>query len=292
MKAYIFPGQGSQFKGMGKELFKNPLGKKIFKESDEILGFKISEIMLEGSTEELKKTKVTQPSIFIFSVILSKLLNKSFKPDAVAGHSLGEFSALAAVEGISFSEGLLLVKKRAEAMHDACELTKGTMAAILGMKDKSVEDICNNIKEVVVAANFNCPGQVVISGEFNAVQNTCEKLIKEGAKRAILLPVHGAFHSPLMNSAKKELEKAINNTSFKVPICPIYQNFTSFAETDPGIIKENLINQLTGPVRWNQTIKNMISDGTKKFIETGPGNVLQGLNKKIDINIETVQAGF
>ena len=292
MKAYIFPGQGSQFKGMGKELFKNKLGKKIFKESDEILGFKISEIMLEGSTEELKKTKVTQPSIFIFSVILSKLLNKSFKPDAVAGHSLGEFSALAAVEGISFSEGLLLVKKRAEAMHKACELTKGTMAAILGMKDKCVQDICNNVKGVVVAANFNCPGQVVISGEFNAVQNTCEKLIKKGAKRAVLLPVHGAFHSPLMDSAKNKLEKAINNTSFKAPICPIYQNFTSLAETDPGIIKENLINQLTGPVRWNQTIKNMISDGTKKFVETGPGNVLQGLNKKIDVNIETVKAVF
>lgn len=292
MKVFLFPGQGSQYVGMGKELLKNNSGKKLLDESDEILGFKISDIMTNGSKEALKKTEVTQPSIFIYSVILAKLLNKSFNPGAVAGHSLGELSAIVAAGGISYHEGLNLVKKRAIAMQKACELTKGSMAAILGMNDELIEGICNNIDGIVVAANYNCPGQVVISGELRAVQIACEKLIKNGAKRALILPVSGAFHSPLMNPAKKELEKVIKNTTFKNPICPIYQNFSSLSETDPEIIKENLINQLTGPVRWNQTINNMIKDGAKTFVETGPSQVLQGLNRKINPKIVTDQAVF
>ena len=292
MKVFLFPGQGSQYVGMGKELLKNNSGKKLLDESDEILGFKISDIMTNGSKEALKKTEVTQPSIFIYSVILAKLLNKSFNPGAVAGHSLGEFSAIVAAGGVSYHEGLNLVKKRAIAMQKACELTKGSMAAILGMNDELIEDICNNIDGIVVAANYNCPGQVVISGELRAVQIACEKLIKNGAKRALILPVSGAFHSPLMNPAKKELEKVIKNTTFKNPICPIYQNFSSLSETDPEIIKENLINQLTGPVRWKQTINNMIKDGAKTFVETGPSQVLKGLNRKINPKIVTDQAVF
>ncbi|MBL30444.1 MAG: [acyl-carrier-protein] S-malonyltransferase [Flavobacteriaceae bacterium] len=292
MKVFLFPGQGSQYVGMGKELLKNNSGKKLLDESDEILGFKISDIMTNGSKEALKKTEVTQPSIFIYSVILAKLLNKSFNPGAVAGHSLGELSAIVAAGGISYHEGLNLVKKRAIAMQKACELTRGSMAAILGMNDELIEGICNNIDGIVVAANYNCPGQVVISGELRAVQIACEKLIKNGAKRALILPVSGAFHSPLMNPAKKELEKVIKNTTFKNPICPIYQNFSSLSETDPEIIKENLINQLTGPVRWNQTINNMIKDGAKTFVETGPSQVLQGLNRKINPKIVTDQAVF
>ena len=292
MKAYLFPGQGAQFSGMGKELYKTSKGNKLFKKANEILNFDISKIMFDGSKEDLKQTNVTQPAIFIHSVILSKLLGSSFSPDMVAGHSLGEFSALTAIGSISFEEGLTLVSIRAKAMQAACETEPGTMAAVLGLDDDLVEKICLDSPGIVVAANYNCPGQLVISGEINAVEQACESLKNKGARRAIILPVGGAFHSPLMEPAKIELAKAINDISLISPSCPIYQNISSYPTNIPKEIKKNLISQLTAPVKWNSIIKNMISNGATKFIEVGPGNVLQGLCKKIETNCETQSASI
>ena len=292
MKAYLFPGQGAQFSGMGKELYKTSKGNKLFKKANEILNFDISKIMFDGSKEDLKQTNVTQPAIFIHSVILSKLLGSSFSPDMVAGHSLGEFSALTAIGSISFEEGLTLVSTRAKAMQTACEIEPGTMAAVLGVDDNLVERICLDSPGIVVAANYNCPGQLVISGEINAVEQACESLKNKGARRAIILPVGGAFHSPLMEPAKIELAKAINDISLISPSCPIYQNISSYPTNIPKEIKKNLISQLTAPVKWNSIIKNMISNGATKFIEVGPGNVLQGLCKKIETNCKTQSASI
>ena len=292
MKAYLFPGQGAQFSGMGKELYKTSKGNKLFKKANEILNFDISKIMFDGSKEDLKQTNVTQPAIFIHSVILSKLLGSSFSPDMVAGHSLGEFSALTAIGSISFEEGLTLVSTRAKAMQAACETGPGTMAAVLGLDDDLVEKICLDSPGIVVAANYNCPGQLVISGEINAVEQACESLKNKGARRAIILPVGGAFHSPLMEPAKIELAKAINDISLISPSCPIYQNISSYPTNIPKEIKKNLISQLTAPVKWNSIIKNMISNGATKFIEVGPGNVLQGLCKKIETNCKTQSASI
>ena len=292
MKAYLFPGQGAQFSGMGKELYKTSKGNKLFKKANEILNFDISKIMFDGSKEDLKQTNVTQPAIFIHSVILSKLLGSSFSPDMVAGHSLGEFSALTAIGSISFEEGLTLVSTRAKAMQTACETEPGTMAAVLGLDDDLVEKICLDSPGIVVAANYNCPGQLVISGEINAVEQACESLKNKGARRAIILPVGGAFHSPLMEPAKIELAKAINDISLISPSCPIYQNISSYPTNIPKEIKKNLISQLTAPVKWNSIIKNMISNGATKFIEVGPGNVLQGLCKKIETNCKTQSASI
>jgi len=292
MKAYLFPGQGAQFSGMGKELYKTSKGNKLFKKANEILNFDISKIMFDGSKEDLKQTNVTQPAIFIHSVILSKLLGSSFSPDMVAGHSLGEFSALTAIGSISFEEGLTLVSTRAKAMQAACETEPGTMAAVLGLDDDLVEKICLDSPGIVVAANYNCPGQLVISGEINAVEQACESLKNKGARRAIILPVGGAFHSPLMEPAKIELAKAINDISLISPSCPIYQNISSYPTNIPKEIKKNLISQLTAPVKWNSIIKNMISNGATKFIEVGPGNVLQGLCKKIETNCKTQSASI
>jgi len=292
MKAYLFPGQGSQFPGMGNELYKTKEGKKLFEKANNILGFEISKVMFDGTKEDLKKTNITQPAIFIHSVILSKLLKNSFKPDMVAGHSLGEFSALSAIKSISFEDGLMLVNIRAKAMQNACNYEQGSMAAVLGMEDKLVEDICSETPGIVVAANYNCPGQLVISGQSIAVEKACENLKKNGAKRALILPVGGAFHSPLMDSAKSELEKAINMINIKKPICPIYQNIFSLPEREPRSIKNNIISQLTAPVRWTSIIKNMIKDGAQDFTEIGPGNVLQGLCKKINSNYETFSASI
>ena len=292
MKAYLFPGQGAQFSGMGKELYKTSKGNKLFKKANEILNFDISKIMFDGSKEDLKQTNVTQPAIFIHSVILSKLLGSSFNPDMVAGHSLGEFSALTAIGSISFEDGLTLVSIRAKAMQTACEIKPGTMAAVLGVDDNLVERICLDSPGIVVAANYNCPGQLVISGEINAVEQACESLKNKGARRAIILPVGGAFHSPLMEPAKIELAKAINDISLTPPSCPIYQNISSSPTNIPKEIKKNLISQLTAPVKWNSIIKNMISNGATKFIEVGPGNVLQGLCKKIETNCETQSASI
>ena len=282
MKAYVFPGQGSQKPGMGKDLFNDiEESRELFKRANDILNFNITELMFDGTNEDLLQTKVTQPAIFIHSVILA-LTSKTFKPDVCAGHSLGEFSALVASKSISFENGLKLVSIRANAMQRACQETKGTMAAILGLSDDIVEFACNEIDGIVKPANYNCPGQLVISGELNAVEKACELLKEKGARRALILPVSGAFHSDLMNSASKELKKGINNIDFKAPNCPIYQNFTASEVIDPLVIRENLLNQLTGPVLWTQSINKMISNGVKEFIEVGPGNTLQGLIKKID----------
>jgi len=290
MKAYIFPGQGAQFSGMGKDLYENPIAKELFEKANEIIGFRISDIMFSGSEEELKQTKVTQPAIFLHSVILAKTLGDSFKPDMVAGHSLGEFSALVAAAALSFEDGLKLVITRANAMQKACELQPSTMAAILGLSDDVVENICNEIEEVVVAANYNCPGQVVISGSIAGIDQACEKLTAAGAKRALKLNVGGAFHSPLMEPARLELQEAIEKVSIQAPICPIYQNVYPQANTDPAKIKENLITQLTGAVKWTQSIEQMIADGATEFVEVGPGNVLQGLVKKVNRAMPTSSA--
>ena len=291
MKAYIFPGQGAQFTGMGKDLYDNSAkAKELFNQANEILGFDITKIMFEGSADELKETKVTQPAIFLHATILAEVMGDRFQPDMVAGHSLGEISALVANRTIAFSDGLQLVYKRALAMQKACEQTPSTMAAVLGLEDHLVEEICANTPGIVVAANYNCPGQLVISGEIDAVGTACESLKEAGARRALILPVGGAFHSPLMEPAREELAAAIEATQFTAPACPIYQNVSTFAVTDPSEIKKNLIFQLTAPVKWTQSIQNMIKDGATKFIEVGPGNVLQGLVKKIDRTAETEKA--
>lgn len=281
-KAYIFPGQGSQFVGMGKDLYENsPLAKQMFDQANGILGFNITDIMFAGTDEELKQTKVTQPAIFLHSVILAAVNADQFHPDMVAGHSLGEFSALVANKTLSFEDALRLVAKRAFAMQKACEAVPSTMAAVLGMEDAKVEEICASIDGVVVAANYNCPGQLVISGEVNAVNKACEALKAAGAKRALVLPVGGAFHSPLMAPAQKELEEAIHSTQFNTPICPVYQNVCAKAVSDPNEIKQNLISQLTAPVKWTQSVIQMTNDGATHYVEVGPGKVLQGLVKKI-----------
>ena len=291
MKAYVFPGQGAQFSGMGLDLYnQSDIAKELFDSANSILGFKITETMFNGSSEELKQTKVTQPAIFLHSVILAKILGDNFKPEMVAGHSLGEFSALVSTGVISFEDGLKLVSKRATAMQKACDIQKSTMAAVLGLEDSIVEKVCDSIDGVVVAANYNCPGQLVISGEINAINEACEKLKENGARRALVLPVGGAFHSPLMSPAKEELEKAIKNTIFHKPSCPIYQNVTANAVMDENEIKNNLISQLTSPVRWTHTIQQMVEDGASEFIEVGPGKVLQGLVKKINRESEVSSA--
>jgi len=291
MKAYVFPGQGAQFTGMGKDLYeKSSLAKEMFEKANEILGFRITDIMFEGTTEELKQTKVTQPAIFLHSVILAVTLGDSFQPDMVAGHSLGEFSALVANKALSFEDALKLVSQRAMAMQKACEITPSTMAAVLGLEDHIVEEVCASVDGVVVAANYNCPGQLVISGETTAVEKACELLKEKGAKRALLLPVGGAFHSPMMEPAREELAKAIENTKFSTPVCPVYQNVTAKAVADPTEIKKNLIIQLTAPVKWTQSVQQIIADGASEFIEVGPGNVLQGLVKKINKDVQTSSA--
>ncbi len=293
MNAYIFPGQGAQFPGMGKDLFEqSDEARKLFKEANSILGFSITDIMFADTSEDLRQTKVTQPAVFLHSVILSKILEHSFKPDMVAGHSLGEFSALVANGVLDFEEGLQLVSKRAMAMQLACEKQASSMAAVLGLEDEIVEAICADVEGIVVAANYNCPGQLVISGDVKAVEKACERLKEKGARRAMLLPVGGAFHSPLMEPARKELAAAIESVAFNSPICPIYQNVSTFAVTDPEEIKKNLIFQLTSPVKWTQSVQNMIRDGANSFIEVGPGKVLQGLVKKIDRSVSTTSLEF
>ena len=283
MKAYVFPGQGAQFVGMGKDLYDNSLmARELFEKANEILGFRITDLMFSGTDEDLRQTKVTQPAIFLHSVLLAKTLGDSFQPDMVAGHSLGEFSALVTSGALSFEDGLILVSKRALAMQKACEAEPSTMAAIVGLEDEIVETICAGIDEVVVPANYNCPGQLVISGSIKGIDLACEKLTAAGAKRALKLSVGGAFHSPLMEPARTELAEAINSTNFSTPACPIYQNVNASAVTDADQIKKNLIAQLTAPVRWTQTVKNMIADGCDSFTEVGPGSVLQGLVKKVD----------
>jgi len=291
MNAYIFPGQGAQFSGMGLNLYEtSPLAQELFEQANDILGFQITDTMFEGSAEDLKETKVTQPAIFLHSVILAKTLGDSFKPDMVAGHSLGEFSALVANGALNFEDGLKLVSQRALAMQKACELQPSTMAAVLGLEDDVVEKICAMTQGIVVAANYNCPGQLVISGDVDAVNKACESLKAEGARRALVLPVGGAFHSPLMEPAREELAAAIENTTFSKPNCPIYQNVTAAPVIDETAIKSNLMAQLTAPVRWTQTVQQMIADGATLFTEVGPGNVLQGLVKKINREAQTASA--
>ncbi len=293
MNAYIFPGQGAQFSGMGLDLYEHsPLAQELFEKANAILGFNITDIMFEGSAEDLKETKVTQPAIFLHSVILAKTLGDQFKPDMVAGHSLGEFSALVANETLNFEDGLKLVSQRAMAMQKACELQPSTMAAVLGLDDDIVEKICAMTEGIVVAANYNCPGQLVISGDIDAVNKACETLKEEGARRALILPVGGAFHSPLMEPAREELAAAIENTTFNTPKCSIYQNVTACAVTNENEIKANLISQLTAPVRWTQSVQQMIADGATHFTEVGPGKVLQGLVKKINREAATSSALF
>ena len=283
MKSYIFPGQGAQFVGMGLDLYeKSAEAKALFEAANGILGFSITDIMFSGTDEDLKQTKVTQPAIFLHSVILSKVLGKNFAPQMVAGHSLGEFSALVANGALSFEDGLQLVAKRAAAMQKACELQPGTMAAVLGLEDAKVEELCATVDGIVTPANYNCPGQLVISGELKAVETACEKMKEAGAKRALVLPVGGAFHSVLMKPAEEELAAAIEQTTFHKPLCPVYQNVTTTAVSDENAIKTNLIKQLTAPVKWTQSVQQMIADGAAEFIEVGPGKVLQGLVKKIN----------
>ncbi|MGD9557330.1 MAG: ACP S-malonyltransferase [Mangrovibacterium sp.] len=286
MKAYVFPGQGAQYPGMGKDLYKNSsYARELFNQANQLLGFNLTEIMFEGSVEDLKQTRVTQPAIFLHSVLLAKTM-RDFSPDMVAGHSLGEFSALVAANSLNFEDGLILVSKRALAMQKACELQSSTMAAIVGLDDQAVEEVCASIDEVVVPANYNCPGQLVISGSISGIDKACELLTAKGAKRALKLVVGGAFHSPLMEPAREELEAAIRSTNFHKPVCPIYQNVDARPVTAPERIQENLIAQLTAPVRWTQTIENMLKDGATLFTEIGPGKVLQGLIKKVDRNAE------
>ncbi len=283
MKAFVFPGQGAQFVGMGKDLYDNvPLAKEMFEKANEILGFRITDIMFSGTDEEMRQTKVTQPAVFLHSVVLAKAMGDDFKPDMVAGHSLGEFSALVAAGAMDFEDGLRLVSKRAMAMQKACEMNPSTMAAIIGLDDKTVEDICASVDDVVVAANYNCPGQLVISGSNEGIDKACAKATEAGAKRALKLKVGGAFHSPLMEPARVELEAAIQAAPFRKPVCPVYQNVDGKPYTDPEAIKANLIAQLTAPVRWTQIVRNMMADGATEFVEVGPGTVLAGLIKKVD----------
>jgi [acyl-carrier-protein] S-malonyltransferase len=293
MKAYVFPGQGAQFTGMGKDLYdKSPVAKEMFEKANIILRFRITDLMFAGTDEDLKQTKVTQPAIFLHSTILAAVLGDSFKPDMVAGHSLGEFSALVANRTLSFEDGLVLVSRRASAMQKACEKTPSTMAAIIGLDDKIVEEVCASIKEVAVPANYNCPGQIVISGSNEGIDKAIEVLKEKGAKRALKLAVGGAFHSPLMEPARLELEEAIKNTNFSTPVCPVYQNVNAKPSVEPELIKSNLVFQLTSPVRWTQSIMNMISDGATSFVEVGPGSVLQGLIKKVNKDVITEGATF
>jgi [acyl-carrier-protein] S-malonyltransferase len=291
MKAYLFPGQGSQFPGMGKDLFDRfEMAKEMFQASDEILGFDLSTILLEGSKEDLQQTRVTQPAIYLHSVISAKVMGGDFQPDALAGHSLGEFSALTAAGAIDFESGLKLVSQRAEAMQKACNQSEGTMAAVLGLEDQIVEEICQQTSGVVVAANYNCPGQLVISGNVDAIASACEDLKAAGARRALVLPVGGAFHSPLMEPARSELANAIDATHFSAPLCPIYQNTTAQAVNEPKAIQKNLIAQLTAPVRWTQSVNAMIESGITDFVEVGPGKVLQGLVRKISPEVAISRA--